>query len=273
MLSDGVLAENNGATSDRPGSFPKGVRQSSQLAIQEFARPTVGKVSRGGVVVFSVMAGECVTLPRVAVHRRIWLLSKRCFNLRLCSLGNELILLGQMHEKGRMKPIDLYQIFLSITAVIPDRDVDAVVAHGCHEDYQRAEAIAEQGNLAVAFREIAYCVDGVLDVLDAGISVISLIEAKTVLPVGFGGDVQVDARLLPPEQVWRDRKKTLFRQLIAVLANIGVHTEQFLQNDNSRSRRGLRSCDIGGERAVLPFHIDVIHDFTLLRRLYPYRIS
>ena len=112
MLSDGVLAENNGATSDRPGSFPKGVRQSSQLAIQEFARPTVGKVSRGGVVVFSVMAGECVTLPRVAVHRRIWLLSKCCFNLRLCSLGNELILLGQMHENGRMKPINLSQIFL-----------------------------------------------------------------------------------------------------------------------------------------------------------------
>ncbi len=68
-----------------------------------------------------------MTLPWVAVHRRIWLLSKCCFNLRLCSLGNELILLGQMHENGRMKPIDLSQIFLSIGAVIPDRGVDAVV--------------------------------------------------------------------------------------------------------------------------------------------------
>jgi hypothetical protein len=29
-----------------------------------------------------------------------------------------------------MKPIDLSQIFLSIGAVIPDRGVDAVVAHG-----------------------------------------------------------------------------------------------------------------------------------------------
>src|SRR3984957_9655402 len=216
MLSDGVLAENNGATSDRPGSFPKGVRQSSQLAIQEFARPTVGKVSRGGVVVFSVMTGECVTLPRVAVHGRIWLLSKCCFNLRLCSFGNELVLFGKMHEKGRMKPIDISQIFLSIGAVIPDRGVDAVVTHGCHEDHQRAEAIAEQGNLAVAFREIAYCVDGVLDVLYAGISVISRIEAKAVLPVGFGGDVQVDARLLTPVQVWGDGEVALCRQFITV---------------------------------------------------------
>ena len=97
----------------------KSVRQLSQLAIQEFARPTVGKVCRGGVIVFSVMAGECMTLPRVAVHRRIWFLSKCRPNRRLCSLGNELILLGQMHENGRMKPIDLSQIFIGIGAVIP----------------------------------------------------------------------------------------------------------------------------------------------------------
>jgi hypothetical protein len=94
-----------------------------------------------------------------------------------------------------MKPIDLSQIFLGIAAVIPDRGVDAVVAHGCHKNHQRAEAIAEQGNLTVAFRETAYCVDGVLYVPYARISVISRIEAKTVLPVGFGGDVQIDARL------------------------------------------------------------------------------
>src|SRR5580698_4862925 len=101
------------------GSLPKSVRPSSQLAIQEFARPTVGKVSRGGVVVFSVMTGECMTLPRIAVHRRIRLLSKRRPNHRLRSFGDELILLGQMHENGRMKPIDLSQIFIGIGAVIP----------------------------------------------------------------------------------------------------------------------------------------------------------
>src|ERR1700728_5047097 len=145
-----------------------------------------------------IMTREGMTLTRITVDHCVRFLSKYRFNLRLCSLGNEFILLGQMHENGRMKPIDLSQIFLSIGAVIPDRGVDAVVTHGCHEDHQRAEAIAEQGNLAGAFREIAYCVDGVLDVRYAGISVISRIEAKAVLPVGFGGDVQVDARLLPP---------------------------------------------------------------------------
>ena len=64
-----------------------------------------------------------MTLSRIAVQSRIWFLGKCRFNLRLCSLGNELILLGQMHENRRMQPIDLSQIFLSIAAVIPDRGI------------------------------------------------------------------------------------------------------------------------------------------------------
>ena len=93
-------------------------------------------------------------LTWIAVDGRVLFLGERRLNLSLGSLGNELIRLGQMHEKGRIEPIDLAQIFLSIAAVIPDRGVDAVAAHGCHEDHQRAEAVAEQGNLALAFREV-----------------------------------------------------------------------------------------------------------------------
>jgi hypothetical protein len=40
---------------------------------------------------------------------------------------------------------------------------------------------------------------GVLDVSGAGVPVIGLIKAKTVLPVGLGGDAEIDARLLTPE--------------------------------------------------------------------------
>ena len=71
-------------------------------------------MSRGGVVMFSVMAGEGMTLPRIAVDRCVRLLSKCRFNLRLCSLGDELVLFGQMHKNGRVKPIDLSQVFVSI---------------------------------------------------------------------------------------------------------------------------------------------------------------
>src|ERR1700733_10190011 len=213
-----------------------------------------------------VVTREGMTLTRIAVDRCVRFLSKCRLNLRLCSLRNELILFGHMHEKGRMKPIDLSQIFLSIGAVIPDRGVDAVVADGCHEDHQRAEAIAEQGNRTVAFREFAYCVDGVLYVPYARISVISRIEAKAVVPVGLGGDIQVDARLLPPVEVRSDREVTLFRQFIAVLADVGVHTGQFLQNNDGGSRQSLRSRDVGGKRAVMSFYRDVIFHCVLLRR-------
>src|SRR5580700_4310642 len=213
-----------------------------------------------------IMTREGMILTRIAVDGRVWFLSKRRFDLRLRSLGNELVLFGQMHQQRRMKPIDLSQIFLSIGAVIPDCGVDAVVAHGCHEDHQCAEAIAEQRNLAVAFREIAYCVDGVLYVPYARISVISRIEAKAVVPVGLGGDVQVDARLLPPVQVWSDREVALLRQFIAVLANVGVHPEQFLQNNDGGSRQGVRSRDVSGKRAVVSFDSDAIVHCVLLRR-------
>src|ERR1700690_4443259 len=152
-----------------------------------------------------------------------------------------------------MKPIDLAQIFLSIGAVIPDRGVDPVVADGCYEDHQRAEAIAEQGNLTVAFRKTACSVNGVLYVPYARISVISRIEAKAVVPVGLGGDVQVDAWLLPPVRVRREPDVPLFRQFIAVPATVGVPPEQLLQNATGRSRYFLRPRDIGGELAVLPW--------------------
>src|ERR1700730_7598605 len=152
------------------------------------------------------MPREGMILARIAVDRRVWFLSKRRFDLRLRSLGNELVFLGQMHQHGRMKPIDLSQIFLSVTAVICDRSVN-VVAHGRQEDHQRAEAIAEDGDPAVALREVAYCVDGVLDVLGTRVSVISSVQTKAVLPVGLGGDAEVDVRLLTPEEVGRDRNE------------------------------------------------------------------
>ena len=59
-----------------PRDCLRSVRHLSQLAIQKVAGPAVGKVSRGGVVVFPVMAGESMTLPRIAVDRRIRFLSK-----------------------------------------------------------------------------------------------------------------------------------------------------------------------------------------------------
>src|SRR6476659_8138646 len=119
-----------------------------------------------------------------------------------------------------------------LTRIAVDRGVDAVVAHGCQEDHQPAEAIAEDGNSAVALREVAYCIDGVLDLLCARVSVISAVQTKTALPFDLGSNTDVDARLLPPEQVGCHSKEALFCQFVAVPADVGVHPEHLLQNDN-----------------------------------------
>jgi hypothetical protein len=71
---------------------------------------------------------------------------------------------------------------LCVTTVVGDRSVNAVT-HGRQESHQRSEAVAKYGNFAGALRHLRHGVGGVLDVPDTGISVIGLIEAKTVLPV------------------------------------------------------------------------------------------
>ena len=80
-----LAADKRGRFDRPPRDCLRRVRQLPQLAIQKVARSTVGEVSCGGVVVGSVMAGECMTLPRIAVYRRIWFLSNRRPNRRLRS--------------------------------------------------------------------------------------------------------------------------------------------------------------------------------------------
>src|SRR5947208_13918009 len=72
------------------------------------------------------MPSEGVMLTRIAIDCRVWFAGKCLLDLSLRRLGNELVLLGQVHQQRRIKTVDLAQIFLSVTAVISDRGVDAV---------------------------------------------------------------------------------------------------------------------------------------------------
>src|SRR5271169_2972911 len=115
-------------------------------------------------------------LTRIGEDCRPRFLSKRGFDLSLSSPGNKLIFLGQMHQKWRTESIGLSEILFGVAAVIRHSGIEPVVPHGCNKDHQRAEAIAEGCHLAIALREVAYCVDGVLHVPRACISVISSVE-------------------------------------------------------------------------------------------------
>src|SRR5260370_42012289 len=120
------------------------------------------------------MPSEGVMLPRIAVDRRVWFAGKCRFDLSLRRLGNEFVLLSQMHQQRSIKSVDLAEIFLSVAAVINDRSVDAV-ANGCQEGHQTADAKAQDGNPTSAAGELGHVIDGTLDVPGAGVSVIRLI--------------------------------------------------------------------------------------------------
>src|ERR1700685_3749863 len=76
--NNAVLVEGEG---DRVARKVRSVWWSSQFAVQKFARPTVGKVSRRGVVVFSVMAGGGGGLSPRGGDRWVWVLWKGRFCL------------------------------------------------------------------------------------------------------------------------------------------------------------------------------------------------
>src|SRR5271170_8070076 len=90
------------------------------------------------------MSREGMTLTWIAVDRRVWFLTQCSFNFSLRCLGNEFVLLGQMHQNGCIKSVHLSQIFVSISAVIRDSAIDTLVAHGSQEDHECAETITRK---------------------------------------------------------------------------------------------------------------------------------
>src|SRR5271154_7009039 len=88
------LNNNKAGCSNRFDSCLRSVRQSSQLAIEKVVCSLVGECCSLGVIMRPAMPREGVILTRIAVNRRVWFLSKRRFDLSLCSLRNEFVLLG-----------------------------------------------------------------------------------------------------------------------------------------------------------------------------------
>jgi hypothetical protein len=160
-----------------------------------------------------------------------------------------------MHKRRRVEAADFAEIFLGVAAVIGDRGVDPLVTRCRQERHKRSEAIAKDGNFPDALRKPGDSINRVLDVPDAGVPVILLI--KPVLPVGVGGYVEVDLRLLTPEQVGGGREEPLGRQFIACRPDVGVNPKQFLKNDHGGCWQLGRPRDVGPEFSVR-FDVDLI---------------
>src|SRR5271170_7831571 len=116
------------------------------------------------------MPREGVILTRIAVDHRVWFTGKCRPNLSLRWLGNELVLLGQVHQQRRIKPVDLGQIFFRITAMISNHSVD-FVAGGRDKYHQPAKTISEQGDLSCRPCQLNSGADRVHDIFHARLAI------------------------------------------------------------------------------------------------------
>ena len=70
------------------------------------------------------MPGEGVTLPRIAVDRRVCFAAKCRLDLSLRCLGDKLVLLPQMHKQRRTETVGLVQLFFGVSAMIGNGGID-----------------------------------------------------------------------------------------------------------------------------------------------------
>ena len=138
-----------------------------------------------------------------------------------------------MHQQGSVQPTDLAQIFFRVAAMVSNDSVDLMTG-GCDKSHQRTEAVSLQADFSGRLRQLSGGADRFPDIFRAGVAIICCVKSEAVLPVIFRSYAEIDAGLLPPEQVRRDRDEPLGCQLVAGRADIGINAKQFLQNDHRR---------------------------------------
>src|SRR5262245_47430688 len=164
-----------------------------------------------------------------------------------------------------MEVLGLADAVLDIGAVVGDRAVD--VGAAAHEVAElAAEAVADRANLAVALRQPLQEMPGVLHVAHGEVVVEVVVEIERLLDV-FGIVIgELDARLLPPEQIRHQAHEPRLREFMRVPAHGVVDAPDFHDGDDGARRRAVRDRDIGSHLAVaqldldgLRFHADRLH--------------
>src|SRR5271154_354780 len=179
------------------------------------------------------MPGERMTLARIAVDSRVGFSCEGCFDLGLRLLRDKLVLLAEMHEQWGLQSVNFGEVFLRIGAMISNGGVD-FVAGGRYKDHQGTKTKSKQSNFSTRFFKLNGSTNRFHDVPHTRVAIKRRIKSETVLPAFFRRYVEINSRLLPPEQVRCDRDKPLGRQLIAGRSNVGGNTKQLLKNDHCR---------------------------------------
>src|SRR5436190_2241883 len=109
-----------------------------------------------------------------------------------------------MHKQRGLQSANLREVFFRFPAMISNGSVD-FVAGGREKYHQAAKTISEQGDLSSRLSQLNSGADRFYDIPRTRIAIKRRIKSETVLPGGIRSHVEIDSRLLPPEQVRRDR--------------------------------------------------------------------
>ena len=177
-------------------------------------------------------------------------------SMSLTSACTQRSFIAMCSTNGRCRFFASLDAVLDIGAVIGDRAVDVgAAAHQVAE--LAAEAVADRADLAVALRNLLQIVPGVLHVAHAEVVVELVIEIERLLHVIGIVVGQLDARLLPPEQVRHEADEAGLGELVGVLAHGVVDAPDFHDGDDRAGGRLVRIGEIGAHLAVAQLHPDV----------------
>src|SRR4029453_7023364 len=120
-----------------------------------------------------------------------------------------------------------------------------------------AEAIADGADLAVALRQLLQIVPGVLHVAHGEVVVEVVVEIERLLDVVGIMVGELDAWLLPPEQVGHQADEAGLRELVRVRPHGVVDAPDLHDGDDGAGRRTVRKREIGAHLAVAQLDPDV----------------
>ncbi len=114
-----------------------------------------------------------------------------------------------------------------------------------------AEAVADRAGLAGAGGQAAQMRQARLEIVDALGLVEALVELEGARPFRLGLVGELDAGLLPPEEIGTERDVALRGETVGDVAHHLVDAEDLLDDENARTFAALRCREIAGKAAAI----------------------
>src|SRR5260221_10813541 len=194
-------------------SFPLRRASGAEMLFEEGGSALVGGLGRRLVVMLAAGPREGVVDAGIGMDRHLGVLAERRLDLRLRLGRAELVLLGDVEHERSTDLARLIERLLDADAIVTDIAIG--VAARRHEIGElAAEAIADGADLAGAGGKAAQMRQARLEIGDALGFVETLIELEGARPFRLGLVRDLDAGLLPPEEIGTERGITLRGEVV-----------------------------------------------------------